>query len=91
MKTIIKLSLISLTLIALSSCGGGGSCPDSTHVLALDVQCNANNDLSTYIALQSGDIVSKEETNTTINIFHDQNNAKVACIQSGRAVIIRSS
>jgi hypothetical protein len=90
MKIFIKGTLLIAGIVGLSSCGGGGSCP-TTEVLAIEATCSANHDLSSYISLQSGDIITKEELNTTINIFHDQDNQKVVCIESGKASIIRSS
>jgi len=89
MKTTTQLTLLILALITFNSCGGGGSCPTTTQVLAIDAQCNAINDLSQYTPLQSGDIITKEEDNTLISIFHDQDNNKVVCIESGKASIIR--
>jgi len=74
--------------MALSSCGGS-SCETTTQILAIDAQCNIANDISSYTPLQSGDIISKDEENTTINILHDQSNNKVACVESGGASIIR--
>lgn len=76
-------------MVGLIGCGGG-SCP-STEVLAINAVCNVDNDVSSYAPLQSGDIITKDEDNTTVNIFHDQDNQKVICIESGKASIIRSS
>jgi len=80
---------MTLFSMAFNSCGGGSTCASSVAVLAIDAQCNVANDLGSYTALQSGDVVSKEEENTTINIFHNQENQKVVCIESGKASIIR--
>jgi len=88
MKTTTQLTLLILALITFNSCGGG-SCPATTQVLAINAHCNINNDMSQYTPLQSGDIITKEEDNTLISIFHDQDNNKVVCIESGKASIIR--
>jgi len=89
MKKIITLTLITLSSMALSSCGGG-SCPTTTQVLALDAICNDANDMSNYTPIQSGDIITQEMEDTVINVLHNQDNQKVACLKSGQASIIRA-
>jgi len=88
MKTVTKLTLLTFTAVAMNSCGGG-SCPATTQVLAINTLCNATDDTTAYTPLQSGDIISKEEEDTIIHILHDQDNQKFACIASGKASIIR--
>ncbi|MEA2029920.1 MAG: hypothetical protein U9N49_13250 [Campylobacterota bacterium] len=110
MKKIIKLILITLSVLALSSCGGksGGSGDignqgssdignqgdeggfDQLQTISIDALCNEENDISAYTPLQSADVVTKEEDNTTINIIHNQENQKVVCIEHGKASILRA-
>jgi len=56
---------------------------------AIDAICNESNDITNYTLLISGDIISKEDENTTVQIFHNQHDEKVVCISWGRASIIR--
>jgi hypothetical protein len=88
MKKLTTLTLITLTAITFNSCGAE-SCA-TAQVLAIDAVCNANNDITDYTLLQTGDIISKDEDNTTINILHNQENEKFACVESGSASVIRA-
>jgi hypothetical protein len=88
MKKLTTLTLITLSAISFNSCGGG-TCADTTQLLAIDARCNANNDMSNYTPLQTGDIITRDEDNTTINILHNQENEKFACVESGKASVIR--
>ncbi|MBN2824073.1 MAG: hypothetical protein JXQ76_02025 [Campylobacterales bacterium] len=86
----IALSLLIGMFVAFNNCGGG-TCSATTQVLALDAVCTNNvADMDSYIPLQSGDIITREEENTVVNIFHNQDNEKVGCVVSGSASIIRA-
>jgi hypothetical protein len=88
MKKLTTITLLTLTAITFNSCGGE-SCA-TAQVLAIDAVCNANNDITDYTPLQTGDIITKDEDNTTINILHNQENQKFACMESGSASIMRT-
>jgi len=59
------------------------------QTIAIDAICNDSNDIANYTPLLSGDIISKEDENTTIQIFHSQDDGKVVCVSWGRAGILR--
>jgi len=97
MKRITVLTLMTLVTLSFTSCGKKGGYSTITddnigyqlQTIPLEAQCNDSNDMSHYTALQSGDILSKEDNNTLIKIFHAQDNKKVSCVVSGKASIIR--
>lgn len=93
MKNIRMLTLISFfaMLILFNNCGGSSSCDVTTEVVAVDTVCNDDRDaIASYIPLYSGDIVTRDEENTVIKIYHNQDNERVACVVSGQASIIRA-
>jgi len=59
------------------------------QTITIDAICNESNGITNYTPLLSGDIVSKKEDNTTIQIFHSQDNEKLACVEYGSATILR--
>jgi hypothetical protein len=57
--------------------------------IAIDIECETSTSISEYIALVKGDTIIKGEENTTISIFHDENNQKRVCLNAGEAYIER--
>jgi len=92
MIKIASLSLLTLLTLSFSACGGGGddaSFKNSETMIPIDVNCTTPATIATYITVNSGDVIVKEEENTTISIYHDVNGTKKVCLVSGLAHIIR--
>ncbi len=89
---IASLSLLTLATLSFTACGGGGddaSFANSETIIDIDVNCTTPATISTYITVNSGDVIVKDDENTTISIYHDINNTKKVCLVSGLAHIIR--
>jgi len=84
---------MELEVLRVNSCGSSVSCDTATAVLganiSIDVVCNDTDSIDGYITLQTGDIIIKNEENTEITIYHDEDNQKVVCLDSGSASINR--
>lgn len=92
-KYILQIALVSLLAISFTACGGGGddaSFKNSETMIPVDVLCVTPADISSYIPLQSGDVIAKEDDNTSVSIYHDVNGTKKICLESGTAHIIRN-
>ena len=94
-KDIIQIAILGAVTIGFNACGNSIDCnTDKVAIaginIAIDVVCNDTNSIDSYIALQSGDIIIKEKENTKITIYHNQDNIKVVCINSGSASIDRN-
>ena len=106
MKLNIKILLtITTIIIGFSACGGGsgdttfGSATGSGDttlgsgeiIIPIDVNCTTPATIATYIPLQSGDTIIKEDDNTSVNIYHDLDGTKKVCLDSGKAHILRGN
>jgi len=60
-----------------------------TQIISIDKLCNPSNITDDYIPLQEGDTITKNENNTIVSIFQDQNNVRKVCLKYGKASIIR--
>ncbi len=94
MKNIIKIALLGAVIIGFNACGSSIDCDTNVVAIAgttvaIDVVCNDTDTIDGYIPLQSGDVIIKEEENTEITMYHDEDNQKVICINSGSAYIAR--
>jgi len=94
----MKLKIVTLTTVVsflfFIGCGGGGgdaSFSNGQTMIDINVTCiDANvTALGTYIPLQSGDAIVKDDGNTTVKIYHDVNGTKLVCLVSGKAHILR--
>jgi len=84
--------LIVLLTIGFSACSDNASFTnDLRKSIALDVTCANPATVDDYIELQSGDIISKIETNTSVTTYHDVNDVKKVCLNYGQAEILRVS
>lgn len=94
---IVSLSLLTLLTLSFTACGGGGddaSFKNSETMIPIDINCSTTTppdaaDILNYITVNSGDVIVKEEENTTISIYHDINGTKKVCLVNGLAHIIR--
>lgn len=91
-NTITKLTFLALIALAFTGCGNdshfySGDNSSSTQIIATN--CDVD-DINQYTPLQSGDIISKEQNNTVVKIFHfAQNNQKFICVESGKVSVVR--
>ena len=83
--------------LGLSGCGsssvdGFQESNDSTVIekIAIGIGCTSPATLSDYLALKSGDKIVKDEEDSTIKLYHDENNLKRVCIETGKAHIERA-
>ena len=81
--------------LGLSGCGnnvdGFKESNTSTPIekIGIEIDCTAPATLSDYIELKSGDKIVKDEEGSIIKLYHDENNLKRVCVQSGTAHIER--
>jgi cytoskeletal protein RodZ len=68
------------------------STPPSTVVgkVTIEVQCTTPPSISDYLELQSGDKIIKESEDSVVKIYHDENNLKYVCLESGQVYVERS-
>lgn len=96
MKKIFLIAKTVFLALLLSACGGGGGSDasfesgnttnNSTKIQIVD--CNTP---PVYTSIQTGDVLVKETTPTTVNIVHDSNNNKEVCVSSGMAHLLRGN
>lgn len=86
MKNIYKLILVPLITLLFSACGDEGEGKFDTGT----TQINITN-CETYITLQEGDLLVKDNDNTSIKIIHNINNTKQVCVRTGSAHLIRKA
>ncbi len=98
MRNILQTALLSVFLLGLIACGGGGTAPvvdsdtNTTISIAIDKDCIADHTIeaiATYVVLQSGDTIVRDETHTKIEMYHSDDDTKVVCIVNGSAHIVR--
>lgn len=91
-KRIITVVVFLVISISFSACGGGGgssSFEGGQTIIQIDVNCTTPATINTYIPLQSGDTIVKNDDNSSIEIYHDVDGIKKVCIVSGSAQIVR--
>jgi hypothetical protein len=94
MKITTHLLIATLTAISFTACGNDpieGFDGNSYEKIAIDVNCTTLNTIDEYITLKSGDQIIKDEEDSNITIFHDENGVKKICLQSGKAHINRAN
>lgn len=100
MKTInkIKIAVILIfTALIFTACGGGGSEASFSNAQQKDlinINCisnPSNSDIESYIILNSGDTLVKEDNNATVSIYHDVDGIKRVCRESGSSYILRAN
>ncbi len=94
---IISTSFIILFLTACGGGGGGGSSSKSGNTSGNNtsgnitkvtiVTCSDSNPIFTTI--ESGDLLVKEVTPTSVNIVHDTDDNKKVCVITGSAYLLR--
>lgn len=92
---VIKTLLLSITAISFIACRGGdnkveGFDGNSYEEINISKACTTPASVTDYIELKSGDQIVKDEENTIVSIFHDENNIKKVCLKNGTAHINRA-
>jgi len=82
------ITIFSIALF-LSACGSGDAEFSGTSTTVSIVDCNSSVDVADYSALQSGDVIVKDEDNTSISTYHDIDGNKRVCVDNGSAHIVR--
>lgn len=62
------------------------------QIIAIDSQCSTTEEgesINHYITLFSGDIVQKISENTSVKIYHNENQEKKVCVSMGSAYVLR--
>ncbi len=93
----MRLKVLAITVVSLLflvGCSGGGgdsSFKDGATIIPISIICKGATvvDIATYIPLQSGDTLVKDDNNTSVKIYHDVSGIKKVCLESGKAHILR--
>lgn len=94
-KNYLLIILLGIGL-GLSGCGNGvDGFQESNETVAVEkigitITCTTPATLSDYIELKSGDTIVKDEESSIIKLYHDENNLKRVCLQSGKAHVERA-
>jgi len=94
MKNIVSIITFTFITMGFNACGNGGdaSFKDGLIKIPVTIECvqsPTTTDIDTYISLQGGDTIVKDEDNTTISTYHDTDGVKKICLVSGSAHIVR--
>lgn len=90
-----KLSLLTLLSLSFSACGGGGDSSSFensetiTDITTVCVTTPTSTDISSYITLNSEDVIIKDSNDAVISIYHDTDGTKKVCLVSGTAHIVQ--
>ena len=90
-KNIILTGLITLSTVSFTACSDGEVYFQNTSII-IDTDCVVDpdfDDISTYITIYSGDVIVKEDMNSSISTYHDITGHKSVCRISGKSYIIR--
>jgi len=81
--------------ILLSGCGSGDSTDSNAPVVidegATSIAVEVCSDLSSvaFTEIETGDVLSVEDANTTVKFKHDVDSSKYVCVLSGKAFLWR--
>jgi len=104
MKTMKSIFLI-LGLITISTsfnaCGGSSSSTatieeNTTNTEAVfekipvDVNCSIPPTIAEYLEVLKGDKIEEVTSNSSIKLYHDENNVKKVCLLSGEVLVVRA-
>ena len=90
----IKLFLLSFSLLVMiSACGdgSGSSEPEVTPVLSSNIsviECSNASD-GAYTPIEEGDELVPDDSNTTVEIVHDEDEGRLVCVLNGSAHLVR--
>ena len=93
LNNIILTGLLALSAVSFTACSeGDGHFKNAETIIQIDVDCVVNPDsadIATYITILSGDVIVKENSNSSISTYHDVNDNKSVCRVTGSSYIIR--
>jgi len=95
MKYIVYIILSMVVVGSFTSCSEDNAhFKDAETIINIDTNCSTNvplttADIATYVTMLSGDVLVKNENNTSVATYHDQNGTKKVCRISGSAYLIR--
>lgn len=103
MKKIISIILPITIAIVFTACGGGGgdssfsnnsNNTSTSNNIPINIPCLVGNisinDFASYLTLNSGDQVLKNDDSTVVTIYHNISGEKKVCLNSGSAYIVRN-
>lgn len=93
------LAIILVVLgVGLGGCGNSSidgfqelNTTEAVEKIGISITCTTPATLDDYIELKSGDKIVKDKEESSIKLYHDENNLKRVCLQSGEAHIERSN
>ena len=89
---ILALGITILASISFTACGDDASFKDSEELIPINIACVTSpdsNNIDSYITLNSGDTIVKDNDGAEISIYHDVNGVKKVCLVTPSAHIIR--
>ena len=95
LNNIILVGLLALGAVSFTACSEGDGHfknADSASTIGIDVDCIVNPtsaDIATYITIYSGDVIVKEDSNSSVSTYHDVNGNKSVCRVTGNSYILR--
>jgi hypothetical protein len=87
MKNIISAIVPLLLILALNACGNSDG-ENNESMIPIE-SCIEPAVISSYQVLNSGDIIVDETNTSIITTYHDSDNLKRVCLNSGQAYILR--
>lgn len=88
-----QLTVVSvLVAIVFSACDRGSSNSDAELRVQIDVNCTTpvtQTLIDSYVTMFSGDVLVQEDNTTSVVVYHDLNDTKKVCLESGSAYLIR--
>lgn len=100
-NTLLMLSLVAITT-SFNACGGSSSSnsqEESTTNLETEVQfekiyvevnCTTPPNITEYIKVIKKDKIKEVTSDSSIKLYHDENNLKKVCLVSGEVFILRA-
>lgn len=90
-----KFNYIFVIAIAffINACGGDGSSAFTQETIDINVSCvtsPSSSDIDTYLTLESGDSIVKDEDGTVVSTYHNSDGDKKVCLNSGKAHIVKN-
>ncbi len=71
---------------------GGASFTEASQKIPITIECKTTPsaaNIDAYVTLQSNDTIVKDDSNTSVSIYHNTNGNKKVCLNSGTAHIVR--
>ncbi|CAA6802355.1 MAG: Unknown protein [uncultured Sulfurovum sp.] len=92
MKKEYFLPLTLIVVLAMTGCGNNqiqGFNEEHMEVISMEVMCKTTPDFENYVELQSGDRIVQDTEQSSVRLYHNENNHKVVCLEQGQVHIER--